>query len=123
MRWIVALVAIAVAGTLFAAAGGGGGPAADAGAATEAEVVSVRTFQFMPDRLVVEAGTTVEWANEDATVHTATAGTRRAPERAEFDGAMDEGESFRHTFDAPGTYRYFCDRHSGPGMTATVVVE
>ena len=33
---------------------------------------------------------------------------------------LDTDEQFSHTFDAPGTYKYFCSIH--PKMTGQVVV-
>jgi len=91
--------------------------------AADASRVSVKAFMFDPDPLRVAAGTEVTWANADATVHTVTTGTRKQP-----DGRLDarlapSGGEVRETFDRPGTYRYFCARHSGPGMTAVLVVE
>jgi plastocyanin len=85
--------------------------------------ITVSAFMFDPDPLVVETGAIVTWTNRDATVHTVTSrrrGTRGDP----FDGKLaPTGGRFSRAFDRPGTYRYFCSRHSGPGMAATVVVE
>ena len=88
-----------------------------------AAVVNTKTFQFGPDPITVKAGTTVTFKNADSTVHTVVAGTREKPEPDVFSGTMDPTNgSFEHKFDEPGTYKYFCDRHSGPGMTAEVIV-
>ncbi|MCC2629636.1 MAG: Copper binding protein plastocyanin/azurin family, partial [Thermomicrobiales bacterium] len=35
-------------------------------------------------------------------------------------GLIEPGDSFRQTFDEPGTYRYRCGPH--PGMTGVIVV-
>ena len=82
----------------------------------DAVSVSVKTFQFKPDPLEVEAGTTVEWVNEDRTTHTVTADDKS------FDGKLAEGGRFSQRFDQPGTYHYICTLHKGPGMEATVTV-
>ena len=118
------IVAAVAAASLLGAAGCGGSdaPAQEEPRADGGATVAIKAFQFMPDRLEVEAGTRVRWENADGTTHTATAGTRKRPDRETFDGSMAEGESFETTFEERGTYRYFCDLHSGPGMTATVVV-
>jgi plastocyanin len=82
------------------------------GALTQPSVaVNVRTFQFMPDTLRIVVGTTVRWTNQDAIEHTVTTGT---PERP--DGVMQvilgaKGSVAARTFERPGTWMYFCDRH------------
>jgi plastocyanin len=83
----------------------------------------VKTFIFRPQTLRVETGTTVTWTNRDGVHHSVTAGTRGKPDLAEFDGdvAATTG-TFSHRFTRPGTYRYFCKYHPGPGMTGTVRV-
>lgn len=86
--------------------------------------VTVQTFDFQPDPLVVPAGTTITFLNEDAIDHTVTAGTRADPTPEVFDGKLPErGATFELTLDDPGTYDYFCEVHPGPGMTATITVE
>ena len=121
------VVAIALSGC-----GGDGNDDADATTTTEPAAtadasrvvdVTIDTFQFAPDPLEVEAGTTVRFTNEDPTTHTVTAGTRDDPEPDRFDEPLAEGESTEITFDEPGRFPYFCDIHSGPGMTGEVVVE
>ncbi|HEX2281895.1 MAG TPA: cupredoxin family copper-binding protein, partial [Thermomicrobiales bacterium] len=88
-------------------------PAAEAGA--DASSVTIADFAFGPQELTVTAGTTVTWTNEDWAPHTATA------EDGSFDsGRLDQGASFEHTFDEPGTFAYFCSFH--PGMMGSVVV-
>jgi plastocyanin len=120
MRPIAPLLAIAVAASLFGAGCGGGAAATPAAAAPS---VAIKAFQFMPDTITVDAGQTITWSNGDATVHSVTAGTRKQPDRDAFDGDLARGETFSHTFDQPGTYAYYCDRHNGPGMTSKVVVK
>ena len=120
MRFTV--IAVAAASLLGAAGCGGSDAPAREKPSAERSVVAIKTFQFTPDPLEVKAGTTVRWDNADGTTHTVTAGTRRRPRRAEFDGSMAQDESFSHTFAEPGTYAYFCALHNGPGMTAKVVV-
>lgn len=82
--------------------------------------VDVAQFKFAPQRLEVEAGTTVRWLNTDEILHTATSG---APGRTTgaFDGEMQgAGTAFEFTFSTPGTYSYFCTRHDF--MTGEVTV-
>jgi plastocyanin len=101
----------------------------DTGAAPSAPdragaTVTVATFSFAPDPLVVSVGTVITFVNEDPIDHTVTAGTREAPEPEHFDGQLArKGSTFELTLDEPGSYDYFCQIHPGPGMTATITVE
>ena len=86
--------------------------------------VTVQTFNFQPDPITVEAGTTITFRNLDKINHSVTAGTREAPTPDVFDGLMEEaGATFELTLDEPGTYDYFCQFHPGEGMTVQIVVE
>jgi plastocyanin len=77
--------------------------------------VEIRRYAFLPDRLVVPAGTTVEWVNRDRVIHTATA------DDGSWDtGTIPPGDSRRATFSRPGTYAYHCGPH--PFMKGVVVV-
>jgi plastocyanin len=63
----------------------------------------------------VPAGTTVEWTNGDAVVHTVSA------DDASFNsGAIAPGATWRATFTRPGTYAYHCGPH--PFMKGVVIV-
>ena len=113
---------VVLATTLLSACGGG-----DQAATPSDEggpMVTVETFDFQPDPLVVPAGATITFLNEDAIDHTVTAGTRDNPTPEVFDGELPEqGATFKLTLDEPGTYEYFCEIHPGPGMTATITVQ
>lgn len=129
---VVAVAAIALSGC-----GGGGATdttdATTAGTADTAEAagngateatVTIETFNFQPDPLVVHADTSITFVNEDAIDHTVTAGTRENPTPDSFDGELPQkGATFELTLDEPGTYDYFCRIHPGPGMTASIVVQ
>jgi plastocyanin len=95
-----------------------------AAAAGSSAVVTVHTFNFQPDPIEVEAGTTITFENQDKINHSVTAGTREQPTPDAFDeGVMDgAGESFELTLDEPGTYDYFCKFHPGEGMTGQIIV-
>lgn len=77
--------------------------------------VPIRRYAYLPARLEIDAGTTVEWVNEDAVVHTAT-----ADDASWNSGAIPPGRSWRATFSRPGIYPYHCGPH--PFMKAAVVV-
>lgn len=84
--------------------------------------VEIRTFQFQPDPIEVEAGENVGFVNFDGTTHTVTAGTRSKPDPRTFDAKLAQNGRFEFTFDRPGEYEYFCSLHSGDGMVGKVVV-
>ena len=71
---------------------------------------------FQPRSLEVAVGATVTWENIDGDDdHTVTAddGTFNS-------GVMPAGTAFDHTFEAPGTFPYFCAIH--PEMVGTITV-
>ena len=68
--------------------------------------ITVKLFQYQPGRTQVKTGTTVTWVNEDEIYHSVTA------DKNGFAAPLDgKGKSFSFTFDQPGLYSYFCDRH------------
>jgi plastocyanin len=73
--------------------------------------VRVHTFQFSQASLEVPAGTEVDWFNGDAIEHTVTSGVPDSADGAFAGRLADSGAVFRHRFDRPGTYPYFCERH------------
>lgn len=77
---------------------------------------------YVPSQLSVTKGTTVTWVNEDSTIHTVTSGDASA---GTGDGLFDSSiinmeNEFSHTFEAEGTFPYFCTLH--PYMIGTVKV-
>src|SRR5882757_10716417 len=87
------------------------------GPALAADVeVKIDNFTFNPPRLVVKAGTTVTWQNDDDIPHTVVASGKAFRSKT-----LDTEDKFSFTFTTPGTYEYFCSLH--PHMTGAVVVE
>ena len=88
------------------------------------EVVAIEQFAFVPARLEIRAGTTVQWQNEDAFLHTVTSGATSGPENipdGRFDEDLPERASIADvTFDEPGTFTYYCKQHNA--MDGTIVV-
>jgi plastocyanin len=77
--------------------------------------VDIENFLFVPNVVLIEAGSTVHWTNGDGVAHTVTS------DSGAFDsGALFPGESFELPFDAVGTYPYHCSIH--PSMTGQVIV-
>ncbi|HSM02296.1 MAG TPA: plastocyanin/azurin family copper-binding protein [Acidimicrobiia bacterium] len=79
---------------------------------------------FSPREIIIPAGTTVRWVNEDSTAHTVTSGesdgTSGTPDGLFDSGFLDPGDTFTFTFTEPGTYPYFCLPH--PWMIGTITV-
>lgn len=105
---------------------------AQSGDEPAATVEMTNSLTFTPDTVRIQTGETVRWKNTSVIVHTVTADPEEAtkdesvtlPDSASpFDsGTMDPETSFKHTFEVPGTYRYFCTPHEGTKMYGTVIV-
>jgi plastocyanin len=75
-----------------------------------------RSYRFAPADIVVGAGTTVTWTNNDTFTHNV--------QFLEGDGealTMRPGEHVSRAFEAAGLYRYQCSLHPND-MTGTVLV-
>lgn len=89
--------------------------AADAQAAATSNVQIVN-FDYSPDPITIQQGTTVKWTNADSTTHTVTSDTSGV-----FDSKfLNRSQSFSFTFNTAGTFAYHCDIH--PFMTGSVKV-
>jgi plastocyanin len=101
---------------------------------TDAVVVKMTSERtFMPEKITINVGQTVEWVNDDnAMPHEVTTDPDVAvdpshvsvPEGvAPFDSRLiTSGKSFRHQFTVPGLYRYTCPPHENDGMLGEVTV-
>jgi predicted secreted protein with PEFG-CTERM motif len=77
---------------------------------------------FIPSTVTIPMGGTVTWENGDTAAHTATGGSATEGPSGVFDSSLImAGSSFSHTFDAAGSFDYFCMVH--PWMAGTVIVE
>lgn len=77
--------------------------------------ITISNFSFQPVILDVLVGALVEVTNLDDAPHTWT-----ADDGSWDSGPLGQGASFRHTFEAAGTYAYLCTIH--PSMRGTVNV-
>jgi plastocyanin len=91
-------------------------------AATATVIVADNTFTDDASGTLtttINAGDSVTWNWVGSAPHSVTA------DDGSFDSGLQTAGSFSHTFDAPGTYVYFCSVHGGPGsigMHGVVVV-
>ena len=94
----------------------GTAPDAPAEAKAGPGIVSISSFLFGPERLIVAPGTTVTWTNTDRSPHQVSVKDR--PLRS---GIILRGQSESLTFNEPGTYDYACGLH--PSMKGTIEVK
>ena len=94
-----------------------GATAISQGSASQTVTIKMRDYDFQPQKITVQAGTTVEWINIGKHVHTVT------DEDSAWDsGDLRTGEKFTRRFDQKGTYKYVCVPHEEIGMTGTIIV-
>lgn len=68
---------------------------------------------FYPQQIQIKAGDTVQWQNNDISIHTVTSTTEL------FDsGMMMANDRFEHKFEDPGEYEYYCLLH--PWMKGSI---
>lgn len=101
-------------------------------AGAETITISMKDRFFSPWRIVVQAGTTVEWLNDDTELHQVISG--RTPYDRDLGRPMNSGmmmwnTKYAYTFTNPGSYWYMCVIHSAladgsgaMGMVGEVVV-
>jgi len=75
-----------------------------------------RSYKFAPEDIVVSAGTTVTWTNNDNFTHSV-----RLLDGGEVQ-MMKPGERVTNVFTGPGLYRYDCSLHPND-MQGSVLVE
>ena len=90
-------------------------PAGAATAGSAGAKVSIANFAFAPQQVVIDAGQSVTWTNDDAAPHGLAYG-----DGVKGADLLLPGASFIRRFDSPGTFDYVCSVH--PYMTARVVV-
>lgn len=106
--------------------------------ATETKPALVITMKdeapfYVPGKVTVKVGQTVEWVNKGTTVHDVSTNAQNArnpkdveiPKGAKpFDsGFVPPGGKFSYTFTVPGKYKYFCVPHEDAGMVGYLTVE
>ena len=81
-------------------------------------LVTIKDRKYNPPTLTIRAGETVTWVNKDDHDHTVEG---QVEKDEEFDsGNLGSGDSFKHTFDKTGKFKYSCSYH--PRMKGTIVV-
>ena len=77
--------------------------------------VAIDNFKFAAQTITVPVGATVTWTNRDDVPHNvvSTVDAFKSP-------VLDTDQKFSHTFETPGTFKYYCSLH--PRMTGQIVV-
>ena len=87
----------------------------------DVEIITLTSnLTFSRSNLTIEPGTTVRWVNGASIGHTVTPDGHSEWARWATDS---QGQTFEHTFDAPGTFAYFCEPHQAVGMTGVITVQ
>ncbi len=84
-------------------------------AAQRHHVVEIQGFKFVPAKLTVRQGDTVEWINRDIVPHTVT-----KKDKAWDTGKLKKGQSAGIVFSSPGIESYLCLYH--PKMRGEITV-
>ena len=88
--------------------------------------VAMSNFQFAPANPSINVGDTVTWTVQQG-FHDTVSGANGVPtglwnSGTQFGRLMSPGESFSLTFNAPGTFPYFCTPHWPIGMAGSIQV-
>jgi len=86
--------------------------------APEQAVMDQVSLAFTPDFLFVRTGVSVEFRNNDDTLHNVHVGNADTKEPS-FNVAIPTGEVYRYTFPKDGFYHVACDIH--PAMSAEIL--
>lgn len=96
-------------------------------------------LEFVPTEFEAVVGGTVTWKNVGSVEHSVTAYEDDIPEDATYfasggfdnesaarnawpDGSIAGDETYEHTFDTAGDYKYFCFPHESAGMVGTITI-
>lgn len=133
-RFLTAVGSITVTGIVAGCTenGDGGGD--------QASVIEMTDeLKFVPAEFEVETGETVTWKNIGSVEHSVTAYEDDIPDGAAYfasggfdsesaaqnawpDGSIAGDETYEHTFDTAGDYKYFCIPHESAGMVGTLTI-
>jgi plastocyanin len=79
--------------------------------------VIIKSLKYSRHTIQIKTGEAVEWVNDDLTPHTVTSDSGGELNS----GSIDVGGTWRHTFNQPGTFAYFCTFHRE--MKGSVIVK
>src|SRR3989344_234871 len=77
--------------------------------------VDISGFAFNPDTLIIKAGDSVTWTNEDSAKHTVTSDSG-----SELGSSLlSKSQTYSHTFNTAGEFDYHCTPH--PYMEGKII--
>jgi plastocyanin len=89
--------------------------------------------KFEPASVTIAKGGSVTWTNTSTMPHSVTDDPAKASNKADaqlpsgapaWDSSLlQPSQTYSHTFDVAGTYKYFCVPHEALGMLGTVIVQ
>ncbi|HEX8856395.1 MAG TPA: plastocyanin/azurin family copper-binding protein [Thermoleophilaceae bacterium] len=141
-RWLALLASTAYLALVAAGCGGGGGnnnsgntgggttsaqqstqttSSSSGGGGGKTVKVVMKNIQFSPKDVTVTKGGTVEWTNDDSVSHDVTKSGGPGPQFASGTGNLQQGATYKQTFNTPGKITYVCTVH--PGMEGTITVK
>lgn len=108
--------------------------------------IGMSSNSFIPEEYTISVGDTVVWKNTSSRAHSVTAYENTIPADATYfaSGGFDSeqaarkswlrqkgrnggkilgGKTYKHTFEVPGTYSYFCIPHEVVGMIGKIIVK
>jgi plastocyanin len=86
------------------------------GGPVETNAVNIKDNDFEHAEIKVKKGTEVTWTNNGSLPHTVTGKDGVGPHSQ----SLKNGDTYTYTFNAVGTFEYYCEFHTG--MTAKVTV-
>lgn len=96
-------------------------------------IYMTNNLKFYPEEIEIKPGDTVEWKNTSELIHTVSDDPAQAvikkdasmPEGAKpfTSGKIEPGQTYQHTFNKAGTYKYFCTIHEVEGMRGIIIVK
>jgi plastocyanin len=89
----------------------------------QTDTVVMENMSFKPASLTISKGTTVLWVNKTQQDHTSTSGVDCAKDGNWDSGYINAGKTYSRTFDAEGTFNYFCTPHCLSGMKGIILVK
>ena len=108
-------------------------PPAEIGGPTAIVKMSDDAPMYQPDSIIIRVGQTVEWRNAGAVSHSVVDDPTKAEKPDDVavpvgaktfeSGNVMPGGKFSHTFEKPGTYRYFCRSHEVDAMIGEIIVQ
>ena len=138
-RWLALLIACLALGLVAVGCGddddddsGGGSAETTEQPATETEAagggaagpnveVGMKDIQFDPKDVTVAKGGTITWTNNESVPHDVTKEDGPGPDFSSGKGNLNQGDTYKQTFDTAGKINYVCTIH--PNMTGAVTVQ